>query len=95
MRKVSPRPGIRKFRTTSHQARRVITSGERVSGRRIGWLPMITSPEPAARPDPAAEEERMLAEASADTSEVVRRDPEEVAIELLQNELGARRIEKG
>jgi DNA polymerase-3 subunit gamma/tau len=49
---------------------------------------------PAAQPDPAAEEERMLAEASADTSEVVRRDPEEVAIELLQTELGARRIDK-
>jgi hypothetical protein len=29
-------PGSRKFRTTSHQARRVITCGERVSGRRIG-----------------------------------------------------------
>ena len=50
-------PGIRKFRTTSHQARRVITCGERVSGRRIGWLPMITSPEPAARPDDAADAE--------------------------------------
>ncbi|CDO07732.1 DNA polymerase III subunit gamma and tau [Mycolicibacterium cosmeticum] len=48
----------------------------------------------AAQPDPAAEEERMLAEASSDTSEVVRRDPEEVAIELLQSELGARRIDK-
>ncbi|MCX2715933.1 DNA polymerase III subunits gamma/tau [Mycolicibacterium sp. J2] len=48
----------------------------------------------AAQPDPAAEEERMLAEASSDTSEVVRRDPEEVAIELLQTELGARRIDK-
>lgn len=57
--------------------------------------PVPSDTEPAARPDPAAEEERMLAEASADTSEVVRRDPEEVAIELLQNELGARRIEKG
>lgn len=57
--------------------------------------PVPSDAEPAARPDPAAEEERMLAEASADTSEVVRRDPEEVAIELLQNELGARRIEKG
>ncbi|QNJ93060.1 DNA polymerase III subunits gamma/tau [Mycolicibacterium fluoranthenivorans] len=51
-------------------------------------------PAPAA-PDPQAEEERMLAEANSDTSEVVRRDPEEVAIELLQTELGARRIDKG
>lgn len=49
---------------------------------------------PAPRPDQRAEEERMLAEANSDTSEVVRRDPEEVAIELLQNELGAKRIEK-
>ncbi|MGN7778516.1 DNA polymerase III subunits gamma/tau [Mycolicibacterium sp. 22603] len=70
----------------------------------VNWLircvpdtgePVPSDTETAARPDPAAEEERMLAEASADTSDVVRRDPEEVAIELLQNELGARRIEKG
>jgi DNA polymerase-3 subunit gamma/tau len=40
------------------------------------------------------DEESMLAEAgAADTSETPRRDPEEVALELLQNELGARRIE--
>jgi DNA polymerase-3 subunit gamma/tau len=39
------------------------------------------------------EEERMMAEA-ADNSEVgPRRDPEEVALELLQTELGARKIE--
>ena len=49
-----------------------------------------------ARPDREADwEERMLAEASSDTSEMVRRDPEEAAIELLQNELGARRIDPG
>jgi DNA polymerase III subunit gamma/tau len=35
----------------------------------------------------------MLAEAGSDTSEAPRRDPEEAALELLQNELGARRIE--
>jgi DNA polymerase-3 subunit gamma/tau len=35
----------------------------------------------------------MLAEAGSDTSETVRRDPEEAALELLQNELGARRID--
>lgn len=41
---------------------------------------------------PEADEESMLAE--VDREEVVpRRDPEEVAIELLQTELGARRIE--
>ena len=34
----------------------------------------------------------MLAEAN-DTSEAPRRDPEEAALELLQNELGARRID--
>jgi DNA polymerase III subunit gamma/tau len=41
------------------------------------------------------EEESMLAEASSDTSEAPRRDPEEAALELLQTELGARRIEGG
>jgi DNA polymerase-3 subunit gamma/tau len=40
-----------------------------------------------------AEEESMLDEAGRDVSDVPRRDPEEVALELLQNELGARRIE--
>jgi DNA polymerase-3 subunit gamma/tau len=39
------------------------------------------------------EEESMLAEAGRGDSSQPRRDPEEVALELLQNELGARRIE--
>ena len=40
-----------------------------------------------------AEEERMMAEASAeDVDPGPRRDPEEIALELLQNELGARKI---
>lgn len=39
-----------------------------------------------------AEEESMMAEA-ADTVAGPRRDPEEVALELLQSELGARKIE--
>jgi DNA polymerase-3 subunit gamma/tau len=46
-------------------------------------------PAPAKADD---EEESMLAEAGNDTSEVSRRDPEEAALELLQTELGARRI---
>jgi DNA polymerase-3 subunit gamma/tau len=41
------------------------------------------------------DEEDMLAEAGSDSSEIVRRDPEEAALELLQNELGARRIDGG
>ena len=65
----------------------------------IRCVPDSGEPEAAGaaptQPDPRAEEERMLAEASSDTTEVVRRDPEEAAIELLQNELGARRIDKG
>ncbi|ODQ94360.1 DNA polymerase III subunits gamma/tau [Mycolicibacterium holsaticum] len=48
------------------------------------------SPAPAQRND---DEESMLAEASADTTETPRRDPEEAALELLQTELGARRID--
>jgi DNA polymerase III subunit gamma/tau len=42
-----------------------------------------------------AEEERMLAEAGSDDPPAERRDPEEAALELLQNELGARRIDNG
>jgi DNA polymerase-3 subunit gamma/tau len=62
-----------------------------------------TVPRPSAPPDlPAddgsaqrAEEESMLAEASHDDSSAPRRDPEEAALELLQTELGARRIDNG
>lgn len=51
------------------------------------------APEPPPV-DERAEEESMLAEAAAeDATTGPRRDPEEVALELLQNELGARKIE--
>ncbi|MBP1817897.1 DNA polymerase III subunits gamma/tau [Mycobacterium sp. OAE908] len=58
------------------------------------------APEPAdpvvvSAPQQDDDEEDMLAEASNDTSEVTRRDPEEAALELLQTELGARRIDGG
>jgi DNA polymerase III subunit gamma/tau len=55
------------------------------------------SREAVAEVDPArqAEEERMLAEAGDDNPSIPRRDPEEAALELLQNELGARRIDNG
>ncbi len=46
-----------------------------------------------ADPTQRDDEESMLAEAGSDTSETPRRDPEEAALELLQNELGARRID--
>jgi DNA polymerase III subunit gamma/tau len=45
--------------------------------------------------DERAEEESMLAEAGQDDAATPRRDPEEAALELLQNELGARRIDNG
>jgi DNA polymerase-3 subunit gamma/tau len=55
------------------------------------------APEPKSAPPSAPQrnedEEDMLAEAGNDTSEVARRDPEEAALELLQNELGARRVD--
>ena len=40
-----------------------------------------------------ADEDSMLAEAGSDDAQDPRRDPEEAALELLQNELGARRID--
>ena len=49
----------------------------------------------AAPPQRDADEESMLAEAGDDTADAPRRDPEEAALELLQSELGARRIEGG
>jgi DNA polymerase-3 subunit gamma/tau len=56
-------------------------------------------PPPPAEPtvddesDQRAEEESMLAEANQDDGSAPRRDPEEAALELLQSELGARRID--
>jgi DNA polymerase-3 subunit gamma/tau len=65
-----------------------------------GPPPPAAVPEPddpvvSAPPPRHEDEEDMLAEAGNDTSEVSRRDPEEAALELLQNELGARRIDGG
>jgi DNA polymerase III subunit gamma/tau len=56
-----------------------------------------TAPEPTPAVDAVdsaqrEEEESMLAEAG-NTEPTTRRDPEEAALELLQNELGARRID--
>ncbi|GJF11062.1 DNA polymerase III subunit gamma/tau [Mycolicibacterium cyprinidarum] len=52
--------------------------------------PQKVPAEPAATHD---DEESMLAEAGSIDPQAPRRDPEEAALELLQNELGARRIE--
>jgi DNA polymerase-3 subunit gamma/tau len=61
--------------------------GERSDGRRVAAAPPPPPPE-----EPEEDEESMLAEAGrAETAP--RRDPEEVALELLQSELGARPIE--
>ncbi|MBO0880457.1 MAG: DNA polymerase III subunits gamma/tau, partial [Mycobacterium sp.] len=67
---------------------------------RAGSRPPTAGAAPApgqADVDPArrAEEERMLAESGDDNPSIPRRDPEEAALELLQNELGARRIDNG
>ncbi len=52
------------------------------------------APPPAHRSAEVQAEEEMLAEAAeADSSDAPRRDPEEVALELLQSELGARKID--
>jgi DNA polymerase-3 subunit gamma/tau len=59
----------------------------------------VVPPPPPAEPtvddesDQRAEEESMLAEANQDDASAPRRDPEEAALELLQNDLGARRID--
>jgi len=53
------------------------------------------APEPESDPvdTQLAEEESMIAEVGRDEDIAPRRDPEEVALELLQTELGARRID--
>jgi DNA polymerase-3 subunit gamma/tau len=49
--------------------------------------------EPVEPPERDDDEEHMLAEAGRSEPSAPRRDPEEAALELLQNELGARRID--
>ena len=56
--------------------------------------PAVLPPVPAVDPGQRADEDSMLAEAGREDA-APRRDPEEAALELLQNELGARRIENG
>ncbi len=55
--------------------------------------PLPPEPEPDPGEVQRAEEDSMIAEVGRDEDAAPRRDPEEVALELLQNELGARRIE--
>jgi len=62
----------------------------------VDWKVRCEPAAAAADPQPVdaarrAEEDSMLAEAGSETGEP--RDPEEAALELLQNELGARRID--
>jgi DNA polymerase-3 subunit gamma/tau len=69
---------------------------ERGGGSRTVSRPPATTEAPAeADSAQRAEEESMLAEAGQDDASTPRRDPEEAALELLQNELGARRIDNG
>ncbi|WAJ44974.1 DNA polymerase III subunits gamma/tau [Mycobacterium sp. Aquia_216] len=68
---------------------------------RAGGGPPPAEEEPPVNVAAAAEsaqrdeEEHMLAEAGRSDPSAPRRDPEEAALELLQNELGARRIDGG
>ncbi|MDR3658734.1 MAG: DNA polymerase III subunits gamma/tau [Mycobacterium sp.] len=58
-------------------------------------IPEAVEPTPAVDAAQRDEEEHMLAEAGRSDPAAPRRDPEEAALELLQNELGARRIDNG
>ncbi len=68
---------------------------ERPSRRMVPPPPPPTEAPADSDTDARAEEESMLAEAGQDDASTPRRDPEEAALELLHNELGARRIDNG
>ncbi len=55
--------------------------------------PLPPEPEPDPVDRQRAEEDSMIAEVGRDEDAAPRRDPEEVALELLQSELGARKID--
>ncbi|WP_077078806.1 DNA polymerase III subunits gamma/tau [Mycobacterium numidiamassiliense] len=65
--------------------------------RRVAPPPTVEAETPVPEPDSSEQddEEIMLAEAGRTDPSAPRRDPEEVALELLQTELGARRIDGG
>ena len=60
-------------------------------------MPATDQLPPEPQPDPVqvqrTEEDELIAEVSRDEGAAPRRDPEEAALELLQTELGARRID--
>lgn len=60
----------------------------------VDWRVRCEAGDPMP-PAPPVEEDHMLAEAGNDDAPAERRDPEEAALELLQNELGARPIDNG
>ncbi|OBI46440.1 DNA polymerase III subunit gamma/tau [Mycobacterium kyorinense] len=62
---------------------------------RVRCEPGVAAAPPVEDGNPVqpTEEDSMLAEAGRDDAAAPRRDPEEAALELLQNELGARRID--
>jgi DNA polymerase III subunit gamma/tau len=68
---------------------------ERPSRRMVPPPPPPSEAPVDSDTDERAEEESMLAEAGQDDAATPRRDPEEAALELLHNELGARRIDNG
>jgi DNA polymerase-3 subunit gamma/tau len=68
---------------------------ERPPRRMVPPPPPPTDAPADSDTDERAEEESMLAEAGQDDASTPRRDPEEAALELLQNELGARPIDNG
>jgi DNA polymerase III subunit gamma/tau len=68
---------------------------ERPARRIVPPPPSPTEAHADSATDERAEEESMLAEAGQGDASTPRRDPEEAALELLQNELGARRIDNG
>jgi DNA polymerase-3 subunit gamma/tau len=55
--------------------------------------PVGSEPESDPADAQRAEEDSMIAEVGVDDDAAPRRDPEEIALELLHNELGARRID--
>ncbi len=74
-----------------------VTSAPPPRTRRPAPVTAVPRPDepPAAGPLPDEEEERMLAEATASGPPAERRDPEEVAMELLTQHLGARPLDGG
>jgi hypothetical protein len=80
---LAPRPGVARMPPRRRDSR------DRARRGPVDYPPVDGVPPPAT----PEEEQEMLAQSAEPVNTGERRDPDEIALELLKNELGARRLD--